>query len=237
MYTNEQNQMISYNLNKAFDLAEGELFVIAGHDDRFDSNTLEIFDNIWVKDGKSNISGIVCHCRNKEGELIGRHFPNYAVIDNFFNLFADYIYRHEKFGCTRTEVLRQFKFDTSLMRHIPEGVMWGRIALKYDQIFLDETLRTYYIEDNNPSALTKRGRLKTAESSRYQYLVWANEFLARVRGNFLLKLRFHFAYLFHSFLFGSSPRRILHDLHKLNSKLLCLILIVPAWIVSKRVTR
>lgn len=215
---NERNMMVYYNYNLAFDEAQGELMVFAGHDDRMDNNTLDIFNNIWKKYGQLNIAGIWCHCRNQKGEFIGRKFKEDVFVSNYFKIFFKYIYKNEKFGCTRTDILKQHKFDIE-NGFDSEGFLWAGIADKYDTIYTNNILRTYYVEKENLNALTKQGRIKTGPPTYKGYKIWINKYLRKTDYNFYYYLRFHFAFCFHGIIVKNNFNEVLKDADRITSKI------------------
>jgi hypothetical protein len=60
--------MLSNNFNRAFEMAQGELMVFAGHDDRFFPETLKVFDDVWKQYGSDKISGIKCLCQDQKNQ-------------------------------------------------------------------------------------------------------------------------------------------------------------------------
>jgi glycosyltransferase involved in cell wall biosynthesis len=218
-----QNQMLSNNFNMAFEMAQGELMVFAGHDDLFFPETLKVFDETWEKYGNENISGIKCLCENQYGKLIGKEFPQPVLVTNFFTIFCDYLYTYEGYGCTRTDVLRRFKFDTSEILYVPEGTMWCKIGMEYDTIFLNRVLRTYYQEADNKAALTKSGRLKYTQGTFYLYTLWINHFMDRISGHIMFKLRFYFAFVFYGILSGNSFFKIIRTVKPFGRKIIAVL--------------
>jgi glycosyltransferase involved in cell wall biosynthesis len=232
----KENKMLSENVNLGVELARGELMVFAGHDDRFDPEALEVFDSTWTKYGNENISGIWCLCRDQHNNLHGNEFPEPVIISNYFDLFKKYIYRKERFGCTRTEVLKQFPNDTAKSVFIPEDVLWGSIALRYQTIYMNRILRTYYIEDGNPVSLAKSPRSRYADGIFYSYSVWVNRFIERLKPNFWFKLRIYSAYCFYAVLANIKYKKAVAAIES-KCKKLVVLLIFPAIISGFKVIR
>lgn len=214
---NTENKMLYYNFNVAFEIAQGELMIFAGHDDRFHKDTLEIFDRIWLEYGKDNISGISCLCKDQNGKIIGKKFPFEIAVSNYFDMYVKYIYRQERFGCTRTDILRKYKFDLK-KGYVREGFLWEKIGLKYSTIYLNKVLRTYYIEPENLNALTKSNRYKIAPIAYLTYLDWINIYIKRIKGNYIFILRFHFAFVFYTFILKKNIFKTNQEIIKTSSK-------------------
>ena len=224
LIVNETNQMITSNFNIAFSLAESELFVSLGHDDSIYENTLYKFDKIWQKYKADNISGICSMVKDQHGNLIGKPFEKNITIDNYFNVFLENIYTKEKYNCTRTDVLKDFLYEDNGMRYIAEGDLWGNIGLQYDTIFTNEVFRTYYIEEDNLGALTKRSRKQLAESVMHSSIKWINNFLPKIKNGFSFKLRKYFQFAFYSLLDEIGLIKSLKEINHLKDRLLILLL-------------
>lgn len=219
---NTENKMLYYNFNLAFEEAQGELMIFAGHDDRFHSETLEIFDKTWRDLGNEGISGISCLCQDQNGSVIGKYFSSEAFVSNYFDMYVEYLYRQERFGCTRTDILKKFKFDLKGGR-IGEGFLWERIGMEYRTIYLNKVLRTYYREADNVSALTKSSRKKVALPTYISYLDWVNLYLKKIKGNIIFKLRFHFAFIFYGLILKHTFSNINNSVKRISSKFIVLL--------------
>lgn len=231
--TNTENKMLYYNYNLAFDEAQGEFMIFAGHDDEFDSNTLERFNQVWEDYGNNDIAGIWCRCRDQHGNIIGSEFPKYIIISDYHSLFEKYIYgSQERFGCTKTEVLKQNKFDLINHRTI-ESFLWSDIGIKFKTIYINDVLRTYFIEPSNEDSLTNRSRKKIAKETYVYYIDFLNIYSKKVPNAFLLKLRYHFATSFYGFLCGKNGFQVLSEIRCKRSKALVLIMIPFSFILSK----
>lgn len=217
------NKMVYDSLNLAFAAAKGELMVFAGHDDKFHPETLEVFNDLWNKHGDNKIAGIWCLCQNQHGSLVGKPFPEDFRISNYFEMFEKSIYRQERFACTRTDVLRKNLFDLNNNK-TGERFLWEAIGEKYDTIFVNKILRTYYIEPENLHALSKTKRSKNATDIYLYNLLWINTYLVRYNFSFKFKLRYYFALSFYGILSNNSLIDTLNNLHSVKSKVLTLSL-------------
>ena len=228
---NEINQMITKNFNIAYSMADSELFVALGHDDSIYENTLFKFNEIWQKYKADNISNICSMVKDQHGNLIGKPFNKDILIDNYFNVFLENIYTKEKYNCTRTDILKNFLYEDNGMRYIAEGDLWGNLGLQFDTIFTNEVFRTYYIEEENLGALTKRSRKQLAESVMNSSIKWINNFLPRIKHGFSFKLRKYFQFAFYSLLEGMGLIRSLKAINRLKDRLIILFLYPIAFFV------
>jgi glycosyltransferase involved in cell wall biosynthesis len=231
--SNSENKMLYYNFNLAFDEAQGELMVFAGHDDKFDADTLETFDAIWTKYGRSDISGIWCTCRDQNANLVGTPLPDTITVSNYFDMFLKYIYRQERFGCTRTDILRNCKFDIDSHR-IGESFLWEKIGKAYQTIYLNKTLRTYYIEPEVAGALTKRSRKQIALPTFLSYLDWNNEYIYKFRKYPLFQLRIRFALLYYGKIASISFYEILSQIKRKETYLIYLLIYPISFFMSRK---
>jgi len=231
LIVNETNQMLTRNLNIAYSMAESELFVSIGHDDSIYKNTLFKFNEIWQKYKADNISNICSMVKDQHGNLIGKPFNKDILIDNYFNVFLENIYTKEKYNCTRTDVLKQFLYEDNGMRYIAEGNLWATIGLHYDTIFTNEVFRTYYVEEDNLGALTKRSRKQVSESVMHSSIKWINLFLPRIKNGFSFKLRKYFQFGFYSLVDGMGIIKSLKEVNRLKDRLLILLLFPSAVLV------
>jgi len=228
---NPKNKMLYYNYNLAFEQAKGELMVFAGHDDRFHAESLDTFNSIWEQSSNESTAAIWCECQDQFGNLVGVPFPEQITISDYFEMFPKYIYKQERFACTRTDILRSFKFDLDGER-TGEFFLWANIGLKFKTIYINKILRTYYIEDNNPDALTKRSREDIAIKVYISYLDWINLYLERIKRNIVLKLRFHFALAFYGILSDQKPIEVIRSIHKTKSRIIVCLLYPLAYLRS-----
>ncbi len=224
IFRNEKNRHLAYSCNLAEANANGELYVRIDSDDAMDENALEMFDKIWNQNVNEKIAGIWCHVRNQEGRQIGIPFPNYVSVDNYFAFLFDYLFGAEKFSCHATRVLREFPFNTDGPRYVLESMRWKEIAHNYDLIFLNETLRTYFIEAENSQALTKASRSANAEITFLEYEDWINNCLSKTRCGLYRYLRFHFAFCFYAALAGKNLVKSVCGLKHFKNRILSICL-------------
>lgn len=222
VYRNETNQGLTKNINKGVSSANGELFIIQGHDDEFTEDALIYLDDVWNRLGSEKHTGIWSKCKNQHGKLIGKVFPKEELDSNLFTVFFEHIWKNELFPCTRTKVMRQFPLEETL-NYVPEGLMWARIATKYDTIFVNKVTRIYYQEVDNPNALTKRSRKKIAKSVIYQNTVWLNELVSHLEKGYLFKVRLILGLALHGILENRSFNELQKSLKYTKHKFLLAI--------------
>lgn len=126
-------------INRGVQEAEGEYFVILDSDDWLTDTTLERILAVWdTVPEKSRFAEVVGLFVYPSGELVGNRFPkdvfdsDPAEIQTIHKVWGD------KFGCHRTEVLREFPFPEDLGKFVTENLVWYRIARKYKTRFVNE---------------------------------------------------------------------------------------------------
>ena len=133
--------------NHGVRLAKGQFFLTADSDDRFVPHALERFAFHWraIPEAKrAHFAGVCGLCQDENGKLIGNQFPGIKGLDSDS---LEIFYRHkilgEKWGFTRTQLLKVHPFPENLPGHVPEGVVWSAIATTHKTRFVNEVLRIY----------------------------------------------------------------------------------------------
>lgn len=145
--------------NHGVRLARGELFLPADSDDAFPPNALERFVHHWgaVPENERQLFVGVCGlCQDEQRRVVGDTFPGTWGIDSDS---LEIRYRFgvwgEKWGFSRTDVLRAHPFPDHLPGHVPEGVVWTAIATHYKTRFINEVVRIYFQDSGDQ--ITKTG--------------------------------------------------------------------------------
>src|SRR5574338_863186 len=161
----QENQHKKVAFNHGAEVARGQLFLCADSDDRFPENALERFALHWnaiPEAERERFAGISGLCVYEDGRLVGDRFPCAEWIDSDF-LEIRYRYRvsGEKWGFAKTELHRLFKFPEDVPGHVPENVVWSRIASQYKIRFINEVVRVYIQEPSEGSSqITHSGNPK-----------------------------------------------------------------------------
>ena len=152
------------NLGKpsAFNLgvnqAQGELFLNLDSDDGCTPNALERLLHHWDSipgDVKPKFSAVTALCQDQHGRLVGTPYPKDILDSDSIELSYKYKVKGEKFGFQRTDILKQFPFPVDPEhKFVSESVVWMAISRRYKTRFVNETLRTYWIDDGASDHLT-----------------------------------------------------------------------------------
>lgn len=214
--------------NRAVRLASGDLFVPADMDDTFVPIALERLKLIWESippDKRKGFSGVNVLCLDPvTGNIIGDRYPRDRLVTN--NLELDYVYKvsGEKWGCIRTDILRDNPF-MEVPGYVPESFVWFTIARKYHVICVNECLRFWYLDRGRNNLSSKRPFMILSEG-QYRYLCWHLsenlDYLWKSKKDLLRTARNIWPVGLHS---GRGLGAILEDINNGKSKLLaCIVL-------------
>ncbi|WP_372728787.1 glycosyltransferase family 2 protein [Nocardioides sp.] len=153
--------------NRGVREAAGELFLTLDSDDWLLPESLERFAHHWASvPDQSRFAAVTGLCQTPEGEVLGSRFPQPVVDSNSLEIR----YRHgvtgDKFGFTRTDVMRQFPFPEGEHDYVPEGIVWNAIAGRYLTRYVDEPLQ---VKDYQADGFTTGGRAVGAEGMALYY--------------------------------------------------------------------
>lgn len=229
----EKNRSVGVNRRHAIKIAEGDLFVTWDHDDEQLPNQLEIFKNAWKSFGSQSVANIFAFCVDQNNNYRGDKFPKGDHVDNYFTYYKKYfmsnIVKQEKHVCTSIKILKKY-----IDYEFPEGyklngeIMWAKLALEYDSIFINTAVRKYYIEASNSNNMSSATRTQAASNIYKMKSIWVNHFLVKMKHEPLLVLRLYFAKVFYGFLSKKSLFKIIGNTNGIFSKIIILFMSIPA---------
>lgn len=132
-------------------LAKGELFLTFDGDDECYPNALEVFNREYSnvpEELKDKIVAVTGLCVDQLGNRVGDLFPEEPYYSNTFKSQALDFIVGEKWGFTKTDVLKDITINSQLLNigYIPESLIWNLIAKQgYITKYINEVLRIYYI--------------------------------------------------------------------------------------------
>jgi len=229
----EKNQGLHNNINQAIKDANGEFFILYGHDDEITKDALETFDYLLSKYNNPEIGSVYALAKDQTGKLVGKKYPKDELVSTYWEQFFDYDNPAEKFQCFRTDCLRSiYPLPTEAPNEQSGGWLWGKFGMKYKSIFVNKILRTYYT--NVEGQITATSNRDTNPEMIFNYHVtWVNEFQYHVK-NKKRRLRGIGACVSHGLLAGKSIIQILSQIHKKRNKLICLLFYPIAIYYNKR---
>ncbi|MFT0547270.1 glycosyltransferase family 2 protein [Allopusillimonas ginsengisoli] len=157
MWQNNQHKKTAFN--RGVQKASGELVVAIDSDDSLDANALYSMASAWNEISPADrqryvaITGL---CARPDGRIVGDMYPSDVFDATSLDMTFKYRVRGEKFGCLRTDVLRQFPFPEEIAGFVPESLVWRAIARAgYLTRFVNQVFRVYY---DSPDSLSHQGR-------------------------------------------------------------------------------
>lgn len=185
-YYHQKNQGKHVAYNHAVPHAQGRFFLTLDSDDACVPQALERLKRYWdaiPHAEKPRFSAVTVLCMDEEGRIVGDRFPHRITDSDSLELQFRLKVRGEKWGFQRTEVMRDYPFPVPdrKLSHVPEAIVWNRIAREYKTRFVNDPLRIYHTEADHITAPVNIGR------NAYSYML----------GN-LMKLNEHIDYLRHA---------------------------------------
>ncbi len=150
----EENTGYQNTINEGVAVARGELFLLLDSDDRCVPRALERFHALWngiPVHRRERFAGVTVLCEDQNGNLAGTRFPVDRLESNALELEYRYKVSGEKWGFVRTDILKRYPFP-SVEQHVMPHVVWHRIALRYQTLFVNEVLRIYYQDETGEVA-------------------------------------------------------------------------------------
>jgi len=158
-YYYQTNRGKHFAFNRAVKEARGELFLPLDSDDACIPAALEKLKKTWdsIPVGQRQFfSGVTALCMDERGMLIGDRFPKDMLDSDALEIRYRFRVKGEKWGFTRTDVLKEFPFpEIEGTHYISEAIVWNAIAEKYKTRFINEILRVYYLHDQDTNSLSR----------------------------------------------------------------------------------
>ena len=156
----------SYNQNKmgcfkeAISLAKGEFLLTFDGDDECYPNALEVFNEEYSKipdNLKDKFCAVTGLCEDQHGNRVGDTYPTDPFYSDPFKLNAIDGIRGEKWGFTKTNVLKGISISDDIISKglIPESLIWNLISKEgYQTKYINKILRIYHIGVDNSLSST-----------------------------------------------------------------------------------
>lgn len=170
-YVWQPNQHKKTAFNNGVRQARGEWLVALDSDDSLDTNALYNMARAWEDippATRSRYVAITGLCAKPDGCIVGDMYPKDVLDVTSLDMTFRYHVRGEKFGCLRTDVLREFPFPEGVQGFVPESLVWNAIARAgYLTRFVNQVFRVYYDSDDSLS-----GQGRGADSARHALGLW-----------------------------------------------------------------
>ena len=225
--------------NRAVKVARGELFVPADSDDSFEPETLERFAFHWSttipESERLNYSGINVLCKNpKTDEIIGDYFPSSQFISNNLDLHFKYKIVGEKWGCIRTDILKERPFKEVKGSFLSENYVWFYIARNYNVLCVNEALRNYYTNDDVCLTKPKASDLLKSAESFYISQVWnlsTNfDYISKYDNSMSIVKQFINLWRY-AFLSNVSIKSVLLEISDKRLKIITILFLFPSYLI------
>jgi len=159
----KKNQMLAANWNLAVEHAEGEIFVICGHDDIYLPHMLELYYQLYEKYDTEEIGGIVARCQTQYGKITPIEFTKDIMSYWEYGVDKNGRYSGEAPCAWKTDVLRKYMpFDPKELINPLIGALMSCDGYKF--ITTNQIVRIYYVYEHGCNSLTTSGR---------KYKLWA----------------------------------------------------------------
>lgn len=152
-YYKKENEGLMRTINKATELANGEFFCRLDSDDYALPNLVELIvgNAHYVRDNKT-LCSIVFLSQKQTGEINGFHPFNKPTISNFGEYRDKYNATGDRSEVIKTSIYRKYKFpEIPGEKFISEGVVWFRMAEKYNAMYIPEPI---YVKEEVPDSIT-----------------------------------------------------------------------------------
>jgi glycosyltransferase involved in cell wall biosynthesis len=155
----------------------GKFFLPLDSDDACSPRALERFAYHWntiPESERASFSGVVALCCDQYGKVVGDRFPSDLFDANWRDVVYVYRVRGEKWGPQLMELVRRYPFPQISGTHfVPEGLVWLDLAKAYKIRFVNEVLRTYYVEHSAArGSLTTLRKCDENAPGRFVYYIW-----------------------------------------------------------------
>ena len=161
----KKNQMLAANWNLAVEHAEGEIFVILGHDDIYLPNMLESYNKLYEQYNSDKIGGIIARCETQYGKVTPKEFNKPIMSYWEYGVDKEGRYTGEAPCAWKTDVLRKYMpFDSEELINPLIGALMS--CNEYEFITTNEIVRKYFVYEEGGYSLSKYRKRYT----KWQYM-------------------------------------------------------------------
>ena len=155
-------------INKAFDVAKGDLLCLVDADDELTDDGLELFANAWCQipeERRKEYCRMTALCRDyKTGNIVGKEFPE-NINTPRKQRKAGYLLKGEKHDAFNLEVVgcRRIPDLGEDVPYVGETTLWYQLLVDHKVCFIDKPTRIYHQEnDSNESHKVSKKKIHGA---------------------------------------------------------------------------
>ncbi len=151
--------------------ATGTFTLILDHDDELVPAGLERLVRRWQELGDDRLYGVGGRCIDGEGAFIGVPFRTATLITNELELRHVFKIRGELTGMVKTAILKDaYK---GMERGMANGIVWRRIAKRYNAIYTNDVIRIYHTDV--PNSMTNLKKIQITKGTLKMHLAELND--------------------------------------------------------------
>ena len=159
-YFYQENKGLTRTINKALELAKGILLFRLDSDDYALSDAIQnISDCYSLIIDDNSLCSITFLSQRCNGQVNGIHPFNEITRSNFAEYRDKYRAKGDRAEVMKIDVYKNFKYpEISGEKFCPEGVVWNRLAMQYDTLYIPKAI---YVKGDYDDSIT---------ANVYQYL-------------------------------------------------------------------
>jgi len=228
----QANQGKHVALNRGVREASGALFLTIDSDDECVPTALERLKFHWdqiPETSREGFAAVTALAQDQHGNLIGNRFPRDVLDSNSIELVYRYKVRGDKWGFTRSDVLRRFPFPDDGTRFVPESLVWDEISREYRTRFVNEILLTAWLRPSPAPSDRSEAASRYARGLARWNLYVLNRHLAWFRYDPMRFVLSAVRYTRFSLLDRQGPRRQLGQLENARGRALWWLTLPLGW--------
>lgn len=206
---------VNYGIKKS----KGKYTLILDSDDYLTDDAVETIKKYWKKyENKNKICALSFLRITPDGKKIGKEFSEKEIISNNISFRYNKNIYGDMAEVYKTDILLGYPFPVyGKERFLSEAIIWNKIALKYDTVYIRKGIyKCEYLDDG-----LSKGFLKAVYKNPIGALENANLFLIN---KFRLKIRIKNAILYDGYSL-IAKRKITEIIRKSNNKFLSIVLL------------